>query len=64
MPEVVVTDEFRSWYEALLIDEQESVFRVVALLETRGKDRFYEQMVPRAEALWERYVREHSRERE
>jgi hypothetical protein len=30
MPEVVVTDEYKTWYEALLIDEQESVFRVVS----------------------------------
>jgi DNA-binding transcriptional regulator YiaG len=36
MPEVVVTDEFKTWYEALLIDEQQSVFRVVTLLEGRG----------------------------
>jgi hypothetical protein len=34
--EVVVTDEFKRWYEALSMDEQESVFRVVSLLESRG----------------------------
>ena len=116
MPEVVVTDEFKTWDEALLIDEQESVFRVVTLLEGRGvalgypyssaiegsrhplrelrvqhegrpyrvlyafdpgrkavlllggdkagNDRFYEQVIPRAEALWERYLAERSKERE
>lgn len=76
MPEVVVTDEFKAWYEALLIDEQQSVFRVVTLLEGRGvavlllggdkggNDRFYEQAIPRAEALWERYLAERSTERE
>ena len=116
MPEVVVTDEFKTWYEALLIDEQQSVFRVVTLLEARGvslgyphssaiegsrhplrelrvqhegrpyrvlyafdparkavlllggdkggNDRFYEQAIPRAEALWERYLAERSTERE
>jgi hypothetical protein len=36
MTEVVVTDEFKTWYEALSMDEQESVFRVVTLLEARG----------------------------
>jgi hypothetical protein len=36
MIEVVVTDEFKHWYEALSMDEQESVFRVVSLLESRG----------------------------
>jgi hypothetical protein len=34
--EVLVTDEFKGWYEDLSLDEQESVFRVVALLEGRG----------------------------
>ena len=29
-----------------------------------GNDRFYEQIVPRAEALWERYLAERSTERE
>jgi len=108
--EVVVTDEFKGWYEDLLQEEQESVFRVVALLEGRGvalgfpyssaiegsrhslrelriqhqgrpyrvlyafdperqavlllggdktgHDRFYEEYVPRAEAIWERYLAE------
>jgi hypothetical protein len=116
MPEVVVTDEFKNWYEALLIDEQESVFRIVTLLEARGvtlgypyssaiegcsrplrelrvqhegrpyrvlygfdperkavllvgghkggNDRFYEQMVPRAEALWDQYLADRSMQRE
>ena len=36
MTEVVVTDEFKAWYEALSMEEQESVFRVVTLLEGRG----------------------------
>jgi hypothetical protein len=36
MPQVVVTDEFKTWYEALSMDDQESVFRVVTLLEGRG----------------------------
>lgn len=36
MIEVVVTDEFKGWYEALPLDEQESVFRVVTLLEELG----------------------------
>jgi hypothetical protein len=108
--EVVVTNEFRDWYEALSIGEQESVFRAVTLLEElgtklgfpyssaiqrsryplrelrvqhrgrpfrvfymfdperqavlllggdkSGEDRFYEENVPRAEALWEQYLRE------
>jgi hypothetical protein len=34
--EVAVTDEFKAWYEALSIDEQESVFRIVTLLEELG----------------------------
>jgi hypothetical protein len=34
--EVVVTDVFREWYEALISDEQESIFRVVSLLERLG----------------------------
>jgi hypothetical protein len=106
--EIVVTDEFKDWYEALSIDEQEPVFRVVTLLEElgtklgypyssairgsayplrelrvqhrgrpyrvfyafdperqavlllggdkSGKDRFYEEYVPKTEALWERYL--------
>jgi hypothetical protein len=29
-----------------------------------GDDRFYEQAIPRAEALWERYLAERSTERE
>lgn len=36
MVEIVVTDEFKGWYEALSIDEQESVFRAVTLLEELG----------------------------
>lgn len=115
MCEVVVTDEFKAWYEALLIDEQESVFRSVTLLEARGvtlgyphssaiegcrrplrelrvqhegrpyrvlyafdperravlllggnkggNDRFYEQMVPRVEALWDQYLADRSMQR-
>ena len=116
MTEVVVTDEFKTWYEALSMGEQESVFRVVTLLEARGvslgysyssaiessrhglrelriqhqgrpyrvfyafdherkavlllggdkggNDRFYEQSVPRADTLWERYLAERPTERE
>ncbi len=112
---MVVTDPFRAWYEALPMAEQESVFRVVTLLEElgtklgfpyssaiqgsryplrelrvqhrgrpirllyafdperqavlqlggdkSGKDRFYEEHVPRAEDLWERYLRERTAER-
>jgi hypothetical protein len=108
--EVVVTDEFKEWYEALSLEEQESVFKVVTLLEGRGvslgfpyssaiettrhglrelriqhrvrpyrvlyafdpqrhavlllggvktgHERFYEEYVPRAEALWEQYLAE------
>jgi hypothetical protein len=108
--EVVVTDEFKAWYEDLLLEEQESIFRVVTLLEGRGvslgfpyssaiegsrhalrelriqhggrpyrvlyvfdperqavlllggdktgHDRFYEEHVPRAEGIWERYLAE------
>ena len=106
--EVLVSDEFKSWYEHLSLEEQESVFRVVALLEGRGvslghpyssaiessslalrelriqhqgrpyrvlyafdperqavlllggdkigRDRFYEEYVPKAEAIWGRYL--------
>jgi hypothetical protein len=106
----VVTDEFRERYEALSLEEQESIFRVVSLLEGRGvalgfpyssaiessrhglrelriqhqgrpyrvlyvfdadrqavlllggdktgQDRFYEVHIPRAEAIWERYLAE------
>jgi hypothetical protein len=114
MVEIVVTDEFRAWYEALSIDEQESVFRAVTILEElgttlgfpyssaikrsryplrelrvqhrgrpfrvfyvfdperqavlllggdkSGEARFYKQNVPRAEALWEQYLRERTAE--
>jgi hypothetical protein len=113
--EIAVTDEFKGWYEALPLAEQESVFRAVTLLEElgttlgfpyssaiqrsryplrelrvqhqgrpfrvfyvfdperqavlllggdkSGKARFYEQFVPRAEALWEQYLRERTEER-
>jgi hypothetical protein len=106
--EVVVTDEFRGWYEGLVLEEQESIYRVVTLLEERGvalgfpyssalegsryalrelriqhqgrpyrvfygfdphreavlllggdktgRDRFYEEETPRADALWEAYL--------
>ncbi len=108
--EVVVSGEFKGWYEELSLEEQESVFRVVTLLEGRGvslgypyssaiegsrhglrelriqhqgrpyrvlyafdperravlllggdktgQDRFYEEYLPRAEAIWERYLAE------
>ncbi len=36
MVEVVVTDEFKAWYEDLSEGHQESVFHVVGLLEGRG----------------------------
>ena len=111
MVEVVVTDEFRAWYEDLSLEEQESVFRVSSRFSkgagyhwdsrTRvpskapgtacgssgfsirgvptefsthsipsGKrcccsavtrpenDRFYDQWVPRAAEIWERYLSE------
>lgn len=115
MVEVVVTDEFKDWHEALSLDEQEPVFRLVTLLEElgttlgypyssairgspyplrelrvqrhgkpyrvfyafdperqavlllggdkSGKDRFYEEQVPKAEALWEQYLRERAAEK-
>jgi len=34
--EIIVTAEFAAWYEALTLAEQESVVRVVELLEERG----------------------------
>jgi hypothetical protein len=34
--ELIVTDEFRGWYEALSLGEQQSVERVVKLLIERG----------------------------
>lgn len=110
MVEVVVTDEFREWYEALEHFDQEAVERVVALLQERGvhlgfpysssiagsrhalrelrvqmrgkpfrifyafdprrqavlllagdktgERRFYDVMVPRAEAIWAQYLEE------
>jgi hypothetical protein len=113
--EIVVTDQFKDWYEALSIDEQEPVFRAVTLLEElgtklgypytsaiqrsryplrelriqhrgrpyrvfyafdperqavlllggnkSGRVRFYEEYVPRAEALWEQYLRDRTAER-
>ena len=36
MVEVIVTDEFKTWYEDLSEGHQESVFHVVGLLEGRG----------------------------
>jgi len=112
--EVVVTDEFKDWYENLSIYEQESVFRAATLLEElgtklgfpyssamqrsryplrelrvqhrgrpfrvfygfdperqavlllggdkSGKARFYEEHLPRAERLWEQYLRERTAE--
>ncbi len=110
MVEVVVTDEFRGWYEALTLEEQQAGQRLVGMLETdgvalgyphssalvgtdhpirelrvqhqgrpyrvfyafdplrqavlligadkTGRDRFYEELIPLAERLWERYLRE------
>jgi hypothetical protein len=34
--EVIVTDEFKGWFENLSESEQESIVRVVGLLEERG----------------------------
>ena len=105
----------QGWYEGLSIEEQESVFRSITLLEQLGTslgfpyssaiqgsryplrelriqhkgrplrmfyafdperqavlllggdkggdDRFYQEQVPRAEAIWEQYLREHERRR-
>ena len=35
--EVVVTDEFRGWYEGLAEADADAVYRVVGLLEQRGR---------------------------
>lgn len=105
-----MTAVFREWYEGLAVDEQESVYRVVSLLERlgvalgfpyssaiggsmhplrelriqhqgrpfrvlyafdpmrqavlliggdkTGNERFYDEMVPKAGALWEAYLKE------
>jgi hypothetical protein len=45
--EILVTDEFKAWYEDLSIEEQESVFRVVTLLEGRGVALGYLGALPR-----------------
>jgi len=110
MVEVVVTHEFRGWYEPLTEEEQEAVTRVVTLLAQEGvalghpyssaingaafalrelrvqhqgrpyrvfyafdasrqavlliggdktsRDRFYEEMIPQAEAIWREYLEE------
>jgi hypothetical protein len=34
--EIIVLDDFVTWYEALILEEQESVRRVVTLLEDHG----------------------------
>lgn len=36
MVEVIVTDEFLGWYKALNLEEQQSVQRLVAMLESDG----------------------------
>lgn len=36
MVEVIVTDEFRAWYEDLGAADADAVYRVVGLLERRG----------------------------
>src|SRR5205809_132600 len=36
MPDVLVTDEFRDWYEPLSEEEQAPIFRVVTLLAEHG----------------------------
>ena len=113
MVEVVVTAEFRTWYEALSERDQEPVVHAVKLLEEAGialpfphssaiagskiamrelriksrgkqirvfyafdaerqavlliagnkvgKKRFYDEMVPRAERLWDEYLAEVSK---
>lgn len=113
---VEVTEEFRIWYEDLSEAEQDSIYRVVTLLEVRGvalgapyssaiqgsryalrelriqhqgepyrvfyafdpkrqavllmggnkvgNDRFYEEYVPTAEAIWEAYIAEQAAEGE
>ena len=111
MVEVIVTNEFREWYEALSEDDFDAVNRVVGLLEVKGvrlpfpyssviksskryalrelraqsggrplrifyafdparnavlliggdktgNDRFYEKYTPKAESIWEEYLRE------
>ena len=116
MVTVEVTDEFRTWYEDLSEAEQDSIYRVVTLLEVRGvalgapyssairgsryalrelriqhqgdpyrvlyafdpkrqavllvggnkvgNDQFYDEYVPRAEAIWEGYLAEQAAEGE
>jgi hypothetical protein len=110
MVEVLVTDEFRSWYEGLDDEDAEAVYHYVSLLEVKGvtlghpyssaikgskyalrelrvksrgrplrvfyafdpernavlllggdktgQDRFYEELIPVAERLWEEYLAE------
>lgn len=64
--EVVVTDEFKDWYEPL--SEDERPYRVLyafdpsraALLilggDKTGDDRWYEKMVPRADVLYTEHL--------
>ncbi len=109
--EIIVTDEFREWYETLTANDFDAVNRVVGLLEAKGvalpfpyssaiksskkcalrelrvqssgrplrvfyafdpsrnavlliggdktgDDRFYEELTPKAESIWEEYLRE------
>jgi hypothetical protein len=108
--EILVTDEFKAWYEDLRLEEQLPVDQVVDLLGERGvalgmpyssaiegsqyalrelriqvlgrpfrifyafdpkrqavlliggdktgRDRFYDEMIPTAEGLWEEYLRD------
>ena len=111
MVEIIVTGDFREWYETLSEDDLDAVNRVVGLLEVKGvalpfpyssalkgskkyalrelraqsggrplrifyafdpardavlliggdktgNDRFYEEHTPKAESLWEEYLRE------
>lgn len=114
MVEVVVTDQFRDWYEALDEGQADSVYQVVEMLRSqgvtlrfpftsaiegskyalrelriqssghplrafyifdaerqavlllggdkKGSARFYETNIPKAERLWEEYLREVSNE--
>ena len=60
--DIVVTDEFLSWYDGL--DEGQDTFdpsRQAVLLiggDKTGNDRFYREFIPVAEGLWETYLKE------
>ena len=113
--EVIVTDEFKYWYDQLAGDDEDAVYRAVGVLEAfgvalgypqtsaiegsryalrelrvqsggrplrifyafdtkrdavliiggdkTGKKRFYEEMIPRAEQIWEEYLTERANPR-